>query len=272
MKESLQITLRKNRRSEDLIQIARKSTGKNILHSYNQSADAIPEEPPFSEAECFEIYWFDEMVKFFLEKMNSDATELERYRLFLPKKLYQAMFKLSQACKEHGVDYRPMDSMLKSIINKIRVTEKKFYEKTGTELDVLSDINYQEKPDESEQLTEHAMKIFKALIEQPDFYNRFNEKAQSVYHKSHNIKPGHLKGYAQGHTLPSKWVFACAVDVISTDTSPVSIIDENALFDLWVKPGIRAGKSTNEISEQLKSWQCSEHIIEQARQQADMAV
>ena len=112
MKESLQITLRKNRRSEDLIQIARKSTGKNILHSYNQSAEAIPEEPPFSEAECFEIDWFDEMVKFFLEKMNSDATELERYRLFLPEKLYQAMFKLSQACKEHGVDYRPMDSEL----------------------------------------------------------------------------------------------------------------------------------------------------------------
>ncbi|QBR83818.1 hypothetical protein E3983_05320 [Legionella israelensis] len=272
MKESLQITLRKNRRSEDLIQVARKSKGQNILHSYNQSADAIPEENHFSETECFEIEWFDEMVKFFLERMNSDATELERYRLFLPEKLYQAMFKLSQACREHGVDYRPVDSMLKSIINKIRVTEKKLYEKTGIELDVLSDINYQEKPDESEQLTEHAMKIFRALIEQPDFYNHFNEQAQSVYHKSHNIKPGHLKGYAQGHTLPSKWVFACAIDVISTDTSPVSIIDENALFDLWVKPGIRAGKSVNEVSERLHKWRCSENIIERTLQQANMAV
>ncbi|KTD15885.1 hypothetical protein [Legionella israelensis] len=272
MKESLQITLRKNRRSEDLIQVARKSKGQNILHSYNQSADAIPEENPFSEAECFEIEWFDEMVKFFLERMNSDATELERYRLFLPEKLYQAMFKLSQACREHGVDYRPVDSMLKSIINKIRTTEKKLYEKTSIELDVLSDINYQEKSDVSEQLKGHAMKIFKVLIEQPDFYNRFNELAQTVYHKSLNIKPGHLKGYAQGHTMPSKWIFACAIDVISTNTSPVSIIDENALFDLWVKPGIRAGKSTNEISEKLKTWQCSEHIIEQAMHQANIAV
>ena len=66
MKESLQITLRKNRRSEDLIQVARKAKGEKILHSYNQSENAVPEENSFSEAECFEIEWFDEMVKFFL--------------------------------------------------------------------------------------------------------------------------------------------------------------------------------------------------------------
>jgi hypothetical protein len=225
VKESLQLTLRKNRRSEDLVQIARKSNGKNILHSYNQSANALPAESIFNEAECFEVEWFDEMVKFFLEYLGSDATALERYRLFLPEKLYQAMFELSQACKEHGVDYRPMDSILKSIVNKIRVTEKKLYEKAGITLDVLSSINYQEKPDETERLTESAMIIFKLLVDKPDFYDLFNEKAESVYHKSHNIKPGHLKGYAQGHTLPSKWVFACAIDVICVDINPVSVID-----------------------------------------------
>lgn len=272
MKESLQITLRKNRRAEDLIQVARKSKRKNILHSYNQSSNAISEEHLFSEAECFELEWFDETVKFFLENMNSDATELERYRLFLPEKLYQAMFQLSKICKEHGVNYKPMDSILKSIINKIKVTEKKLYEKTGIEKDILSEINYQEKPDESARITEHAMKIFKALVEQHDFYNRFNEQAKSVYHKSLNIKPGHFKGYAQGHTLPSKWIFACAIDVVSIDINPVSIIDESSLFDLWIKPGLRAGRSIKEIIENLETWQCSKRIIEETKQQAGIVV
>lgn len=268
MKESLQITLRKNRRSEDLIQIARKSKGQNILHSYSQSSEAIPEEQPLSETECFEIEWFDQMVKFFLEKTGHDATELERYRLFLPESLYQAMFQLYEICKEHDIDYRPMDSMLKSIVNKIRATEKKLFEKTGIELDVLSETNYREQPDETEQLTEHAAKIFKALVEQPDYYERFNEQALNVYHKSHNIKPGHFKGYAKGHTLPSKWIFACAIDVISSEIAPNALIDENALFDLWVKPGLRAGKAASEIEAQLQEWQCSQGFIENIRQKA----
>ena len=65
MKESLQITLRKNRRSEDLIQVARKQKGEKITHSYTQSNEAIPKENLYSEAEIFEIAWFDQMVKFF---------------------------------------------------------------------------------------------------------------------------------------------------------------------------------------------------------------
>jgi hypothetical protein len=270
VKESLQITLRKNRRSDDLIQVARKAKGDKIMNSYNQSSDAIPEENPFSEAECFEIEWFDEMLKFFLERMACDATDLERYRLFLPENLYQAMFKLAKTCKAHGVDYRPMDSMMKSIINKIRVTEKKLFEKTGIQYDTLSDINYQEKISVSEQLSQDAEKIFKALIEQPDFYNCFNELAQSVYHKTHNTKPGHFKGYAQGHTLPSKWVFACAIDVISANLNPTTMIDENALFDLWVKPGFRSGKIPDEILEKLKLWQCSPTLIEKTMNQANI--
>jgi hypothetical protein len=145
VKESLQITLRKNRRSEDLIQVARKTKGEKIMHSYNQSSKAIPEDNPFNESELFEIEWFDDMVKFFLERMESDATDLERYRLFMPEKLYLSMFKLAKLCKENSVDYRPMDSIMKSVANKIRVTEKKLYEKTGIQSDVLSEIGYQEK-------------------------------------------------------------------------------------------------------------------------------
>lgn len=111
------------------------------------------------------------------------------------------------------------------------------------------------------------MKIFKIFIEQTNFYNPFNEQAQKIYHKSHIIKPGHFKGYAQGHTLPSKWVFTCAIDVISTETNPTSLVSEASLFDLWVKPGVRAGVKTSDISEKLKSWHCSESIIEETLKQ-----
>ena len=84
MKETLQITLRKNRRSEDLIQIARKNKGENISYSYGESNPHC-QKSDFSEAELFEISWFDQMVKFFMSIKILLQTDLERYRIFLPE-------------------------------------------------------------------------------------------------------------------------------------------------------------------------------------------
>ncbi len=67
------------------IQIARKTKGEKISYSYGQSNSPFPEETIFSEAELFEISWFDQMVKFFHEHQSADATDLERYRPFLPE-------------------------------------------------------------------------------------------------------------------------------------------------------------------------------------------
>lgn len=261
MKESLQITLRKNRRSEDLIQIARKQKKDNVIHSFQQSSPALPEDELFDHQELFEIQWFDQMVKFFIEHMQANATDLERYRLFMPEALYDAMVKLSIVCDEHGVDYRPMDSMLKSIINKIKVTEKKLFEKTGVTSDVLADINYIETEASPEKEMQEAAVIFNRLLTIPDFFEEFQAIAKETYKKDSSVTIGHIKGYAKGHTLPSKWVYACAIDVIGKYDNPLTLIDEDSLLHLWVKPGLRAGKKPESIEVFLEKWKGSPAII-----------
>lgn len=252
MKETLQITLRKNRRSEDLIQIARKTKGENISYSYGQSNPPLPEETIFSEAELFEISWFDQMVKFFHEHQNADATDLERYRLFLPENFYQAIYELHKKCQEHQIDYRPIDSLLKSIINKITVTEKKLYEKTGITSNVLKDINFKELSENSDNLNSSILLLFKKLIELPEFYSQFNQIATIEYKKNPSIKIGHFKGYAQGHTLPSKWICACAIDVITKSESPFNIFNPEELINLWIKPKLRSGFEFSHLLSRLK--------------------
>lgn len=261
MKETLQITLRKNRRSEDLIQIARKTKGENISYSYGQSNPPLPEEAIFSEAELFEISWFDQMVKFFHEHQDTTATDLERYRLFLPENFYQAIYELHKKCQKHKIDYRPVDSLLKSIINKIKVTEKNLYEKTGITSNVLSDINFKDLAEYSDKHNSSTLLLFKKFIELPEFYNQFKRIATNEYKKNPNIKMGHFKGYAQGHALPSKWICACAIDVIAQSESPFNILNSEELIDLWIKPKLRSGFELSQLLSRLKEIQASPEFI-----------
>ncbi|WP_058532884.1 hypothetical protein [Legionella saoudiensis] len=261
MKETLQITLRKNRRSEDLIQIARKTKGENISYSYGQSNPPLPEEAIFSEAELFEISWFDQMVKFFHEHQDANATDLERYRLFMPDNFYQAIYELHKKCQEHKIDYRPVDSLLKSIINKIKATEKSLYEKTGITSNVLKDIHFKTLAENSEKHNSSALLLFKKFIEIPDFYNQFKQIATNDYKKNPNIKIGHFKGYAQGHALPSKWICACAIDVIAQSESPFTILNSEELIELWIKPKLRSGFELSQLLSRLKEINSSPEFI-----------
>lgn len=265
MKEQLQIVIRKNRRSGDLIQIARKSEKEKVFHSYQELAAPEIKSNILSDAELFEIEWFDQMVKFFLERTESHATDLERYRLFLPEKLYNAMCSLSVKCKEQNIDYRPMDSMIKSIINKIKATEIKLYEKTGQKIDVLSEINYIEPAIEEDKNEEDAKAIFTKLIDIPGFFDTFNRIAETKYCKASTIKIAHFKGYSKAYHIPPKWVYACAIDVIATNTNPLSIINENVLFVLWVKPSLRAGTCKQDVIKEINAWAASHLLIDKTK-------
>lgn len=262
MKETLQITLRKNRRTEDLVQVARKIQGEKIASSYAQSQKTTYEKDGFTESEQFEISWFDDMVKFFLEHMDTNATDLERYRLFLPEKLYKAMFELHQKCKQYKIDYRPMDSILKSIINKIKVTEQKLKEKSGITSNILEKIQFAEMQDAVSDMDGTIMEIFKLLIECPDFYNTFNHLATSDYNKQSNIKPVHFKGYAKAHKRPSRWVCACALDVIAGHKNLFNLVSPDALMELWIKPKLRSGSNVQSLISKLKNMNASTAFIE----------
>lgn len=262
MKEQLQIVIRKNRRSGDLIQIARKVEKEKVCQSYQEATSPDSSQSALTDEERFEIEWFDQMIKFFLERTGSHATDLERYRLFLPEKLYQIMQTLSVKCKEHNIDYRPMDSMMKSIINKIKATEVKLYEKTKERLDLLDEINYIEPKIEYDKNKEDAKFIFKALIEIPNFFEAFNRIAEKKYHKSSTAKAIHFKGYAQALHLPPKWVYSCAIDVIAEHKSPLTVTNEEALYILWVKSSLRAGTSKQELIDLMKTWSATDELLD----------
>lgn len=262
MKETLQITLRKNRRSEDLIQIARKIKGDKISYSYGQSNSPLPDDATFSDGELFEISWFDQIVKFFHDHQDTNATDLERYRLFLPENFYNAIYELHKKCQEHKIDYKPVDSLLKSVINKIKATEKRLYEKTGIMSNVLKDIKFKDLAENSSSHNTSTISLFKKFIETPDFYNKFKIIATKEYRKNLNIKIGHFKGYAQGHALPSKWICACAIDVIAHSESPLNILNLEEILDLWVKPKLRSGFELSQLILRLQEVKLPSDFIE----------
>ena len=159
--------------------------------------------------------------------------------------------------------------MLKSIINKIKATEKSLYEKTGIASNVLKDIDFKDFSENADRFNSSILELFKKLIEIPDFYNQFKQIATNEYQKSPNIKIGHFKGYAQGHALPSKWICACAVDVISHRESPFNILNSEELLDLWIKPKLRSGFEISKLLSRLKDMKSSPEFINSVKNESD---
>lgn len=119
---------------------------------------------------------------------------------------------------------------------------------------------------DSDKDAQDAKTVFSALIAIPAFFKLFNEIAYSKYRKSPNIKEDHFKGYAKAYHLPPKWVYACAIDVIAKHTNPLSIITENCLFVLWIKPCIRIGVDKDDVLNKLKEWGASNNILHKTMQ------
>lgn len=127
--------------------------------------------------------------------------------------------------------------MITSIIHQARIATSKL--KSAPKMKALALLDKANIADFQKQT--HAEQIQSVFAELQTIYNRsekLHQKALSLFDKDKSYSPRAIQGMATGETLPSKWLVACAIDLLIDEqcVRVQSLLTANDLYLLWGKP------------------------------------
>jgi hypothetical protein len=86
-------------------------------------------------------------------------------------------------------------------------------------------------------LTLQIQAVFAELLAIHNKSEKLYEKALSLFDKDKSYSPKAIEGMATGESIPSKWLVACAIDILIDEKLDVlkTTLSTNDIFLLWAK-------------------------------------
>ncbi|MCW5589682.1 MAG: hypothetical protein KIT27_08485 [Legionellales bacterium] len=177
--------------------------------------------------------------------------EQSDYRFRLPLSFIDAIAELSKIGDDAGININIFDSMLVAIIQELKISISKLSGehkiKALAILDKLGLAEYK-KIDRTQQI----QAIYSELLAIRNKSEKLHQKANTLFNKDKSYSPKAIEGMAKGETTPSKWLVACAIDVLAEEKRTVltKILSNNDIYMLWYKPLVDNGKKI--LADKLK--------------------
>ena len=78
----------------------------------------------------------------------------------------------------------------------------------------------------------------------PNKSEKLHNKAINLFGKDKSYSPKAIEGMAIGETIPSKWLVACAIDLLADQKPAIvkAVLSNDDLFMLWAKPLLDSNK------------------------------
>lgn len=168
---------------------------------------------------------------------NHILNEQTDFRFRLPLSFISAINEISSLCVTAKVELDLFEPMLAAIIQQLKIVVTKLpidsKTKALTVLDRLGLAEYK-KMDYSNQIKA----IFSELIAIPKKSEKLHQKAITLFDKDKSYSPRAIEGMAKGETIPSKWLVACAIDILAEEKRELlnRILSDNDILMLWHKP------------------------------------
>lgn len=201
---------------------------------------------------------------------NNALTEL---RLRLPVNLIHTLNELSAICYRENIELNVYDSIVLNIVQQMKVATTKLSDQGKTEAFVLLEkagIAEYKKQDNHSQI----QSIFTELLNIQNKSEKLHEKARLLFAKNKSYSPKAIESMATGESNPSKWLVACAIDVlIDEQINLMKTLSEDDLFILWAKPQFDHSKDKKTIlirAEQLKFGALIERINNYSQYKSDI--
>lgn len=159
------------------------------------------------------------------------------YRLRLPNSFIEAVNAIHKLCEESSLELDIFEPILSAIVQQIKIVVAKLPIEPKTKaLSILDHLGLAEykKMDYSRQI----QAIFSELISIPNKSEKLHETAKKLFEKDKSYSPRAIEGMAKGETAPSKWLVACAIEILAAEKLAVlkTILSEDDIFMLWAKP------------------------------------
>ncbi|MFO2544753.1 hypothetical protein SDC29_14745 [Legionella pneumophila serogroup 1] len=207
------------------------------------------------------IHNIDAVNKHIKPEINDVLTE---FRLRLPISIIHALNELSIICNRENVELNVYDPIILNIIQQMKISTAKLSNESKTEaFSILEKANIADykKIDYSSQI----QGIFAELLHIHNKSEKLYEKAKSLFEKDKSYSPKALESMASGESNPSKWLVSCAIDLLLDEEKDInSLLSEDDLFMLWVKPQLDQNLDNDRVVQRLSHMNL-EGLIERSK-------
>jgi hypothetical protein len=268
MKKLLRFEIKQNLRKPPRVYVRSVET-KELYGSFTpETMKSFDGFEKLSKLELLELKQYMQNIKAIYKYLKpSNSNMLTDFRFRLPAQFVEMLDELTELCEEEDVELDIFDNMITSIIHQARISASKL--KGNAKMTALALLETANIADFQKQT--HAKQIQSVFTELQTIYNRsekLHQKALSLFNKDKSYSPRAIEGMAKGETLPSKWLVACAIDLLVDEQCKhaQTLLTANDLYLLWGKPLFDSTYSQEKLIDRAKLLQQTE-LIEKIQNQ-----
>jgi len=172
---------------------------------------------------------------------------LTDFRFRLPVNVINTLNKLSALCLQEDIELNIYNSMVLNLVQQMKIATTKLSDNAQKEaFDLLEKAGIAEykKQDYSSQ----TQAVFTELLNIHNKSEKLHEKAKSLFKKDKSYSPKTIESMATGESIPSKWLTACAIDLLADEhINLLGTLSEDDIFMLWAKQLLDSGHTQDEV-------------------------
>ena len=203
-------------------------------------------------------------LKQFIQNVNAINEHLQHehnntltdFRFRLPVNVINTLNSLSALCHKEDIDLNVYDSMVLNIIQQMKIASAKLSDEAKIDAFNLLEkagIAEYKKQDYRSQI----QAIFTELLNIQSKSEKLHSKANALFEKDKSYSHKAIESMATGDSRPSRWLVACAIDVlIDEKIDLMRTLSEDNFFVLWAKPQIDHDIDQKSILSKIELMSC----------------
>ncbi|CAM2827392.1 Uncharacterised protein [Legionella steigerwaltii] len=253
------------------VQSADKKTTYGSFQANN--CDEFDSWDKLSQEEAIELkHYMNNLVAIEHYFSTKALSEQKDFRIRLPGSFIDAIDELSKLCFEEHIDLNVYDAMISAAIGQLKIkTASLPDEKKQQALTLLNQLGLSENVKTDVSLKIQA--VFSELLSIHNKSEKLHQKARTLFNKDKSIAPKTIEEIAKGELSTSKWLVACAVEILLEEKPDVVqkiLADDDILF-LWANPLLKNNRPIKELLHTLGSLNNSEALNSKLNSMTDFS-
>lgn len=237
MKKLLRFEVKQNLRRPSRIYV-RSADDKSLYGSFRtDEPDLFDGWDSLTINQAIELKQFIQNIKAVNQHLNPSPTStLLDLRFRLPYEFIDVLEQIEIICDQQKVELNIFEPMVSSMIQQIKIAVGKLSGSSKEQaLTLLNQVNLAEY--KRQDFSNQVKSIFSELQAVANRSEKLKDKAMALFDKDKSYSPMAIKSMAEGETTPSKWLVACAVEVLLDEKKDIvfKILTEDDVFMLWAK-------------------------------------
>lgn len=189
-------------------------------------------------------------------------SEQKDFRIRLPGNFIDVIDEISKLCFEEQVNLNVYDVMISAAIGQLKIkTASLPDDKKQQALMLLNQLGLSENVKADVSLKIQA--VFSELLSIHNKSEKLHQKARVLFNKDKSIAPKTIEEIAKGELSTSKWLVACAIEILLEEKPDIVLkilVDDDILF-LWANPLLKNHRPIKELLDVLESLNDSGGLI-----------